>query len=140
MSEPAPETAPIATMGLHHLGLTVADIDASTAFFCNVLNFKVVGEKPDYPARFVSDGTIMLTLWQVRATPFNAFDRQRNVGLHHFALKVADVAMLTQLHERLLATEDVTIEFAPEPLNGLPVQHMMCTIPGGLRVEFIAAA
>ena len=35
---------------------------------------------------------------------------------------------------------DVAIEFAPEPLNGGPTQHLMCNIPGGIRVEFIAPA
>ncbi len=30
------------------------------------------------------------------------------------------------------------MEFAPEPLGGGPAKHMMCAIPGGIRVEFIA--
>jgi hypothetical protein len=58
--------------------------------------------------------------------------------LHHFALQVADVEALTHLHQRLAQLEDVTLEFAPEPLSGTPIQHMMCWIPGGLRVEFLA--
>ena len=32
------------------------------------------------------------------------------------------------------------IEFAPENLRNGPVRHMMCAIPGGVRVEFIATA
>jgi hypothetical protein len=39
----------------------------------------------------------------------------------------------------LKATDGVKFEFAPEPLLGGPTKHMMCAIPGGIRVEFIAA-
>jgi hypothetical protein len=34
----------------------------------------------------------------------------------------------------------VKIEFAPEPLGGGPTRHMMCAIPGGIRLELIAPA
>lgn len=127
------------TQGLHHLGLTVPDIAETAEFFVGQLNFNVVGERPDYPAIFVSDGTTMLTLWQA-ADPATAvaFDRHRNVGLHHFALKVANQEALAKLHKRLAALKNIDIEFAPEALGKLPAVHMMCRIPGGLRVEFFA--
>lgn len=104
-----------------------------------MLEFKQVGEVPDYPAYFLSDGTLLLTLWQATdpatATPF---DRKTNIGLHHFALKVDGLNTLNTLHETLSKTDGVTIEFAPEPLGGGPTQHMMCYIPGGIRMELIA--
>jgi hypothetical protein len=62
------------------------------------------------------------------------------VGLHHLALRVADAASLDTLHERLLATDETEIEFAPEPLGTSGMRHMMTRIPGGLRIEFVAAA
>ena len=46
---------------------------------------------------------------------------------------------LDALHGKLAATQGVEIEFAPEPLGATPLKHMMCAIPGGIRVEFIAA-
>jgi hypothetical protein len=94
---------------------------------------------PDYPAAFVSDGTTMITLWQA-ADPAAAvaFDRKNVIGLHHLALNVADAEALDALHAELEADPGVEIEFAPEPLVGLPARHMMCAIPGGIRVEFIA--
>jgi catechol 2,3-dioxygenase-like lactoylglutathione lyase family enzyme len=55
------------TRGAHHIGLAVPDLDTATRFFCDALGFSVAGERPDYPARFVSDGTVLLTLWQVGA-------------------------------------------------------------------------
>lgn len=128
------------TLGAHHIGLTVPDIAATRDFFTGVLGYSVVGERPAYPAVFVSDGTIMLTLWQAQ-DPASAvpFDRKSVIGLHHLALKVADHAALEALGRTLATTDGVEIEFAPEPLGETPLRHLMCTIPGGIRVEFIAA-
>jgi catechol 2,3-dioxygenase-like lactoylglutathione lyase family enzyme len=127
------------TQGAHHIGLTVPDLAETRAFFVDTLGFDQVGEKPDYPAVFVTDGTTMITLWQA-ADPANAvpFDRKNNIGLHHFALKVADAGVLDSLYHKLDTTNGVDIEFAPEPLGGGPTRHMMCFIPGGIRMEFIA--
>ena len=129
-------TNPI-TQGAHHIGLTVPDLHETRSFFVDTLGFDQVGEVPDYPAVFLNDGTTMLTLWQAE-DPASAvpFDRKRNIGLHHFALKV-DPSALAALHEKLSDHPDVEVEFAPEPLGDMPVQHMMCYIPGGLRMEFI---
>jgi hypothetical protein len=103
------------------------------------VGYDQVGEVPDYPAVFLSDGTLMVTLWQAN-DPANAvpFDRKNVIGLHHLALTV-DTGALDGLHERLKDTADVDIEFAPEPLGEMPVRHMMVNIPGGIRVEFLAA-
>lgn len=128
------------TKGAHHIGLTVPDVATTCAFFTNVLGFSVVGERPAYPAVFVSDGTIMITLWQatdpMSATPF---DRKSVIGLHHLALQVADHDALEALGKILAETDGVQIEFAPEQLGETPLRHLMCSIPGGIRVEFIAA-
>lgn len=128
-----------ATQGAHHIGLTVLDLQQTRTFFVDTLGFKQVGEKPDYPAVFVSDGTIMITLWQAvnpeQATPF---DRKNVIGLHHFALKMESLTVLNELHQTLTQTPGVEIEFAPESLGGSPMHHMMCYIPGGIRMEFIA--
>ena len=127
------------TQGAHHIGLTVPNLAQTRAFFLDTLGYEQVGEVPDYPAAFLSDGNIMITLWQA-ADPDNAvsFDRKNNIGLHHVALKVSDTDTLAGLYESLKQNAEVEIEFAPEPLGDLPVQHMMCYIPGGVRVEFIA--
>jgi catechol 2,3-dioxygenase-like lactoylglutathione lyase family enzyme len=119
--------------------LTVPDLAATLAFFIDTLGFKQVGEKPVYPAVFVSDGVTMITLWQA-ANPATAvpFDRKTVIGLHHLALKVENAGALDALHGALTRTDGVEIEFAPEPLGAGPARHMMCAIPGGIRVEFIA--
>lgn len=130
-----------ATQGAHHIGLTVPKLAEARAFFVDTLRFSQVGEKPDYPAVFVTDGSIMITLWQAADSETAvAFDRRNVIGLHHFALKVESAEALEALHRKLDATPGVEIEFAPEPLGNGPLKHMMCAIPGGIRVEFIAAA
>jgi len=127
------------TLGVHHVGLTVPDVGAARRFFVDGLGFRQVGEVPNYPAVFVSDDTTLITLWQAedpaRAVPF---DRRGVIGLHHLALKVGDPDVLDELHARLAARDDVDIEFAPESLGGGPSRHMMCRIPGNIRLEVIA--
>jgi len=129
------------TRGAHHIGLTVPEVGKTRAFFVDTLGFNQVGEVADYPAVFLSDGTTMITLWGA-ADPATAvsFDRKNVIGLHHFALTVDDSDALQSLHGVLQSTDDVEIEFAPESLGGGATQHMICNIPGGIRVEFIAPA
>jgi catechol-2,3-dioxygenase len=130
--------ATINTLGIHHLGLSVPDIKETAAFFIEQLNFSQVGEQPEYPAIFISDGTVMLTLWQIKDVGnMTAFNRHDNVGLHHFALKIANLEELQSLHQQLAVLDNVAIEFAPEQLEGFPFHHMMCLIPGGVRLELI---
>jgi catechol 2,3-dioxygenase-like lactoylglutathione lyase family enzyme len=127
------------TEGVHHVGLTVPQLDEAKTFFIEGLGFEQVGEKPEYPAVFVSDGTTMITLWQAEdPTSAVAFDRRRVIGLHHLALRVADPATLAGVYRDLEKRDDVNIEFAPESLGGGPVEHMMCRIPGNIRLELIA--
>ncbi len=129
------------TQGVHHIGLTVPELQETKSFFVDVLGYEQVGEVPDYPAVFLSDNQVMITLWQAtepkQATPF---DRKNVIGLHHLALTVQDEVALKELHQRLARLDGVAIEFAPEPLGDGPTQHMMCSIPGGIRTEFIAPA
>jgi catechol 2,3-dioxygenase-like lactoylglutathione lyase family enzyme len=126
------------TRGVHHVGLTVPNVETTRDFFLDTLGFEQVGEVPDYPAVFVSDGTTMITLWQAQSpTTAISFDRKNIIGLHHLAL-VVEADTLDMLHDRLKVADDVTVEFAPERLGKMAVRHMMCNIPGGIRVEFIA--
>jgi catechol 2,3-dioxygenase-like lactoylglutathione lyase family enzyme len=125
-----------ATKGIHHLGLTVSKLEESADFFKSMLGWKEVKRKEDYPAIFVSDGTIMLTLWATKDEPVTAFDKNKNVGLHHVAFTVADEATLHDVHQRL-TTSGVPIEFGPELLGAGPAKHMMCYEPSGIRIEVI---
>ena len=50
------------TRGAHHIGLTVPNLTRSEDFFVNTLGYDKLGEVPDYPAVFLSDGATMITL------------------------------------------------------------------------------
>jgi len=126
------------TSGVHHIGLTVPDIDQARAFFCGVLGFDEVGGMPDYPSIFVSDGVILLTLWRA-ADPLTAraFDRRANIGLHHLSLAVSDDAALETVWEKVRAHSEVVIDSAPSPIRpGSRTRHFLVFIPGGIRIEF----
>lgn len=126
------------TNGVHHIGLTVPDLDQARAFFCGLLGFDEVGGVPSYPSIFVSDGTILLTLWRA-ADPATArsFDRRANIGLHHLSLAVADDAALDEAWERVSNYPGVVINAARGPIGpGSATRHFLVFIPGGIRVEF----
>lgn len=126
------------THGIHHVGLTVPDIAQARSFFCDALGFDEVGGVPDYPSIFVSDGTVLLTLWRA-ADPLTAraFDRRANIGLHHLSLSVADDAALDAVWEKVTAHAGVVIDAAPGPIRpSSPTRHFLIFIPGGIRLEF----
>jgi catechol 2,3-dioxygenase-like lactoylglutathione lyase family enzyme len=117
---------------VHHVGLAVRDLDEVTSFFCGTLGFKEVARNDAYPAVFISDGAVTLTIWRV-TDPRSAvaFNRKTNIGLHHLALAVADEAARVRDHP------GVTVEFNPESVRlGSATHDFICVIPGGLRIEF----
>jgi catechol 2,3-dioxygenase-like lactoylglutathione lyase family enzyme len=127
----------VGTYGFDHVGLSVRDLAISRKFFCDCLGWRLVGERPDYPAAFVSDGHCVLTLWEVASPDMAiAFDRRANVGLHHLALAVADWAGLDALYQRVSGWPDVVVEFAPQPSGSGPKVHFVVYEPSGVRVEF----
>jgi len=127
------------TSGVHHVGLTVADVDETCSFFVDVLGFEKLGSRPDYPVTFVKDGGVILSLWRVQdEQALIQFERKNTVGLHHLALMVDGDNDLETAYNRLRVAPGVEIEFAPEWLGSGPSRHMMCLIPGGIRLELIA--
>ena len=126
------------TQGVHHVGLTVPDLDQACAFFCGTLGFDEVGGLPDYPSIFVSDGAILLTLWRA-ADPLaaRAFDRRANIGLHHLSLLVANDIALDAAWKAVTAHSEVVVDAAPGPIRaGAATRHFLIFIPGGIRLEF----
>ena len=126
------------TLGFHHLGLAVSDLQATAKFFTDGLGWSVAREVPEYPAIFVSNGNAFITLWQTDAGA-SRFDRRKNVGLHHFALRVASEAALDAVFAKASSHPGVRVEFAPELLRGGPAKHCMIYEPSGIRLEFIWA-
>ncbi|MCP1674838.1 catechol 2,3-dioxygenase-like lactoylglutathione lyase family enzyme [Natronocella acetinitrilica] len=126
------------TLGIHHLGLAVSDLEATANFFIDCLGWSLVREVPEYPAKFVSNGEAFFTLWQTNADSAS-FDRKSNVGLHHVAIKVASEQDLQEIFDTVSGHSGVTVEFAPELLRGGPAKHCIVYEPSGIRIEFIWA-
>jgi catechol 2,3-dioxygenase-like lactoylglutathione lyase family enzyme len=128
----------IATLGIDHVGLTVTSLDSTKAFFLECLGWSLRGERPEYPAAFVTDGNCVVTLWQVKSQGDPVpFDRRNNIGLHHLALKVANLAELKSLFAKVSAWPGVTVQFGPELSGKGPRMHCMVFEPGGIRIEFV---
>ncbi|MBN3751960.1 glyoxalase [Paraburkholderia sp. Tr-20389] len=125
------------TAGIDHVGLSVRDLNLTRDFFVECLHWTQVGERPEYPAAFVSDGHVMVTLWQITNQDRRVeFDRKSNVGLHHLALRVGSEAALDEIFRRVSQWPGVKVEFAPENLGPGPKRHTMIYEPGGIRLEF----
>lgn len=77
----------------------------------------------------------MVTLWQLTQSPYVAFNRHQNIGLHHVAFNV-EREELDALYQRIEQSE-WPIEFVPQPLKNGTSYHMMITGPDKLRIEFI---
>lgn len=125
------------TIGVSHVGLAVSNLDASLKFF-EALGFKKAGGSESYPSIFVSDGASLITLWQTDkdATPF---DRRKNVGLHHLAIKVPSLEALSQAYKAVSEVTGVRTDgegaFSPAKLDGTPLTHCMVFEPSGNRIE-----
>eukprot|EP00542_Grammatophora_oceanica_P001760 CAMPEP_0194064598 /NCGR_PEP_ID=MMETSP0009_2-20130614/83480_1 /TAXON_ID=210454 /ORGANISM="Grammatophora oceanica, Strain CCMP 410" /LENGTH=136 /DNA_ID=CAMNT_0038717139 /DNA_START=106 /DNA_END=516 /DNA_ORIENTATION=- len=127
-------TTPITT-GVSHVGLTVSKYEKSIAFFESI-GFKQVGGDKSYPSTFLSDGSVMITLWKTQTDTPEEFDRKTNVGLHHLALKVPSLEALQKAYDTATAVEGVVSEFAPQAIAGMPLHHAMVYDPSGIRIEF----
>jgi len=126
----------MSTLGIDHLGLTVSDLEASQTFFVDCLGWEVFGGNSDCPAAYVTNGHAKLTLWQQKGLMQQGFDRHRNVGLHHTALKVPSKTALDTTFGRVKDWPDVVVEFAPEFSGAGPKIHFIIREPGGTRLEF----
>lgn len=124
------------TLGIDHLGLTVSDLEKTVSFFVDCLGWKVVGGKPDYPSKFITDGTSVLTIWQVKSEQPNGFDRRSNIGLHHVAFKIASKEDLDAVFAEVENWPDVEVECSPEFSGAGSKVHFFINEPGGNRLEF----
>lgn len=92
--------------GIHHLALTVRDVDASAAWYERVLGFVRSGERNEDAGQrrriFLSHDGIgsTLALSEHRSSRSNRFDELR-VGLDHISFLVHDHADLERWHQHL---------------------------------------
>ena len=128
--------------GIHHLGLTVRDVDASAAWYEEVLGFRRVGEfqAPEGERRKVflrHDGLqARLGLTQHRYGSQDAFDETR-AGLDHLAFTVADHEELEAWAARLA---DAAVIHAPiTAANSVPGSAaLVFRDPDDIQLELFA--
>ena len=92
--------------GLHHLGLTVRDVERSAAWYTTVLGFERIGEfaAPGGERRKVflqhPNVDVRVGLTEHRAGPSDEFDETR-VGLDHLAFRAGSAGELDEWQARL---------------------------------------
>ena len=100
---------------IDHIGIAVSDLDASLAFFRDALGLEI--EAPEViasqrvRAHFIPAGEATFELLEATAddSPIARFVARRGPGLHHVALRVADiVAALAELKSRGVRLIDET--------------------------------
>jgi catechol 2,3-dioxygenase-like lactoylglutathione lyase family enzyme len=128
--------------GIHHFGLTVRDVDASAAWYQEVLGFRRAGEftAPDGARRKVflrHDGLhARLGLTQHRDGSQEAFDETR-VGLDHVAFTVAGRQELDAWAARLT---DAAVDCSPvTAANSIPgAAVLVFRDPDNIQLELFA--
>lgn len=80
----------VTTGAIHHVGLTVADLDRSVEFYTSMLDFKLIGEFGS--KRLLHNGALMIGVGPAQAGD-TRFDEGR-VGLDHLSFGVASRADL----------------------------------------------
>lgn len=137
--EPALEPAPLG--GIHHLGLTVTDVERSARWYEDVLGFTPAGGYTD-PAGlrhkvFLTHPGLpqRLTLCQHLTVPGAAFD-ERQTGLDHLSFEVPDPAAL---HAWATHLDAHGVTHSPlTTANTLPATVLVFRDPDNIQLELIA--
>jgi catechol 2,3-dioxygenase-like lactoylglutathione lyase family enzyme len=141
--------AVIETTGLHHVRLTVTDLDRSEEFYTQVLGFEVVARSPGSPADpavradpdqlyggvvFGAHG--MLFGLRPVADAADRFDSER-VGLDHLSFSVASRKDLEEAERRL--GERGIAHGEIRELVGFGIAILSFSDPDGVHLELTAA-
>lgn len=127
---------------VHHLGLTVSDVEASAAWYIEVLGFERVG---DFAAPAGDRRKIFLRHPGLRArlglvqhleTTTRRFD-ETQIGLDHLAFRVASRASLQSWAERL-ALAGVSFSPVADSLSIVDAAVLVFRDPDNIQLEFFA--
>lgn len=124
---------------LDHVGIAVAELDESLAFFRDALGLEVTAVEEvasqRVRAHFVSVGSAALEILEATAddSPIAKFVSRRGPGLHHITLRVDDLtAALAELRQRGVRL----IDEAPRPgAEGARVAFIHPSSAHGVLVE-----
>src|SRR5207249_529226 len=130
----------IATRAVHHLRLTVSDVNRAREFYTGLLGFQVLMELP--PGVLITNGEAIIGLGPApdpsRAGRGDRFDENR-VGLDHLAFSVASREELERavrlFDERGVPHGEIT-DF--KPIYGLDFYALFFRDPDNFQLELIA--
>jgi glyoxylase I family protein len=96
------------TSGLHHVVLTVSNLERSRQFYGNLLEFKLRTLPPDFPGTFAGShyfvvGGVEFFLVAHKKTPAGDRFSEFRIGLDHLSFAAPDEAALHTLAKRLIA-------------------------------------
>jgi len=127
----------IAAGAVHHLALTVTDVDRARAFYTSMLGFQVAMETPR--GVLLSNGSLVLALFRApnpdRALRGDRFDENR-VGLDHLSLVVGSRAELEQV-VRLFNDQGIS-HGEIEDLGPLGIDVLAFRDPDNIQLELTA--
>jgi catechol 2,3-dioxygenase-like lactoylglutathione lyase family enzyme len=121
--------------GVHHIALTVSDVDRSKAFYCDLLGFKEVAPLPT--GVIVGNGQVLLGLRTApeRALPDDRFDPNR-IGLDHLSLSIDSKEQLEQAAKRFAISG---VECGEQTdLAGFGIAVLMIRDPDNIQIELTA--
>jgi catechol 2,3-dioxygenase-like lactoylglutathione lyase family enzyme len=102
-SDAAPGLQPRSLGPLHHLSLTVSDLERSVPWYCEVLGFEVIGDQRHGDGRTVvlalTDAEFTLLLQEHKAHEGTSFTEFRP-GLDHLSFRLHDAAELDRWRAR----------------------------------------
>ena len=93
------ETCPV-ILGLSHLGIIVRDVPAAQRFWTSVMGFATLFEGDGFCMIFESSSKLAIGVTNQQGQAAGSFD-ERQTGLDHVALAVADLAGLLRWEQRL---------------------------------------
>ncbi len=123
--------------GINHFGLSVADLDESINFYCEVLNLKI-SEKREYDCFFKVGDSSVFALIQYPGGK-EAFDEdmrpvKKGKAFTHFGFQAPSVKEVFKLQKYL---EEQKIEITKKAYERWDGASVYFTDPNGYTLEFI---
>jgi methylmalonyl-CoA/ethylmalonyl-CoA epimerase len=132
----------MAALGVHHIGIAVADLDAAAATYTTLVGAtlehreRVEDQGVEAASLHVGGSRIELLAPLGPDTPVGKFLAKRGPGMHHVAFEVEDVAAELV---RLKAAGVALIDETPRRgLFGLQVAFVHPEATGGVLAEFVS--
>jgi methylmalonyl-CoA/ethylmalonyl-CoA epimerase len=131
----------VATRGIHHLGVAVADLDSAVASYERLFGAElehretVVDQGVEAASMLVGDGRVELLASLGPETPVGKFLASRGPGMHHVAFEVDDVG--TELARLAAGGTELIDEQPRQGLYGLQVAFIHPDATGGVLAELV---